>query len=54
MKTKSKKVSPKRNPLALNPLMKKGGAHGKSKKAMRQARKNSLRREMKREGFAVC
>ena len=33
-----------RNPLALNPLMRKGGVHKKSQKAERQALKQATRK----------
>ena len=34
----------RRNPLALNPLMRKGGVHEKSRKAKRRAQKQSTRK----------
>ena len=41
-----------RNPLANDPLLRKGGVHGKSKKAERAAAKQSLKRKVMQSGDA--
>lgn len=43
---KKTKLSKRRNPLAFNPLMRKGGVHEKSNKAKRQAEKQKTRRQV--------
>jgi hypothetical protein len=51
MAKKTKTTSPpkKRNPLALNPLLKKSHPHSKSKKAERSRDKNLLRKEVEQQ-----
>ena len=43
---KKSKQHKRRNPLALNPLMHKGGVHEKSNKAKRQAEKRKTQRQI--------
>ncbi|GLQ30169.1 hypothetical protein [Litoribrevibacter albus] len=42
----TKTVIKARNPFALDPLMKKGGAHDKTVKAKRKSSKNLLRKQL--------
>lgn len=43
---KPKKTSGPRNPVATSPLMRKGGPHGRSRSAQRQAERRQLTREL--------
>ena len=43
---KKTKLNKRRNPLALNPLLRKGGVHEKSNKAKRQAEKRNTQRQV--------
>ena len=45
MKKTKAKVQPVRNRYATHPLLKKGGAHGKTRKAERKADKQALTQE---------
>ena len=52
-KKKKLKVAKPRNVHALNPLMKKGGSHGKTEKAKRKQEKMSMKRELKQLPFPL-
>lgn len=54
-KHKKKKVTAvkQRNPIALNPLMRKCDTHEKTKKAKRKAEKMNLKRELKKLSFSI-
>lgn len=45
-KSPTERLVKPRNPLALDPLMKKGGAHEKSFKAKRKSSKHLLRKQL--------
>lgn len=38
-----------RNPIALSPLLRKGGVHQKSQRALRKAARDRLRKELRRK-----
>lgn len=52
-KKKEVKAVKQRNPIALNPLMRKCDTHEKSKKSKRKDEKMKLKRELKKLSFSI-